>query len=60
MTLVAGALFTLSSFYTRKEIAARISILYSANIIAMATSGPIAAGIFGTMHGALGIYGWQW
>lgn len=34
-----GAMYLLSLFYTRKEIATRLSILYSANIIATAMSG---------------------
>ena len=38
-----GALYLLSLFYTRKEIATRISILYSGNIFATSFSGLIAA-----------------
>lgn len=45
-----GALYTLSAFYTRKELATRISILYSGNILASAFAGLIAAGI----------KGWRW
>jgi MFS family permease len=44
-----GALFLLSLFYTRKEIALRISILYSGNIIATAVAGLIAAATFATL-----------
>ncbi|KAL0261422.1 hypothetical protein SLS55_002852 [Diplodia seriata] len=55
-----GALFMLSLFYTRKEIATRISILYSGNILATAFSGLIAAAVFGTVDGAHGLAGWRW
>ncbi|OQV04535.1 hypothetical protein CLAIMM_09398 [Cladophialophora immunda] len=55
-----GALFLLSIFYTRKEIATRIAILYSANILSTAFSGLIAAAIFSTIDGAHGIEGWRW
>lgn len=50
----------LSSFYTRKEIATRIAILYSANIFALATSGPITAGVFYGLDGVCGMEGWRW
>lgn len=55
-----GALFLLSLFYTRKEIATRISILYSGNIIATAFSGLIAAAVFNTIDGNYGLEGWRW
>jgi MFS family permease len=34
-----GALYILSLFYTRKEIATRVSILYAGNIFAVAFAG---------------------
>lgn len=55
-----GALYLLSIFYTRKELATRISVLYSGNIFASAFSGLIAAGVFNGMDGALGLKGWRW
>ncbi|KAL4992197.1 major facilitator superfamily domain-containing protein [Aspergillus falconensis] len=55
-----GALFLLSLFYTRKEIALRISILYSGNIVATAMSGLIALATFETLDGMHGLKGWQW
>ena len=55
-----GALYMLSIFYTRKEIATRISILYTGNILATAFAGLIAAGIFHGMSGTLGLAGWRW
>ncbi|KAK7211006.1 hypothetical protein V2G26_018184 [Clonostachys chloroleuca] len=54
-----GALYILSIFYTRKEIATRISVLYSGNILASAFAGLIAAGVF-RLNGKHGLSGWQW
>ncbi|KAK1974251.1 major facilitator superfamily transporter [Colletotrichum cereale] len=54
-----GALYILATFYTRKELATRISILYTGNILATAFAGLIALGIF-QMHGMAGIAGWKW
>lgn len=54
-----GALYLLGVFYTRKEIATRISILYTGNILATAFAGLIAAGIF-KMDGMGGLAGWKW
>lgn len=55
-----GALYLLSLFYTRKEIATRISILYSGNIFAVSFSGLIAAATFETLDGVHGVQGWRW
>lgn len=55
-----GALYLLSIFYTRKEIATRLAILYTANIISTAFSGLIAAATFSTLDGVHGIQGWKW
>lgn len=55
-----GALYILSIFYTRKEIATRISILYTGNILATSFAGLIAAGIFEGLHGVAGQAGWRW
>ncbi|KAF9891366.1 hypothetical protein FE257_004222 [Aspergillus nanangensis] len=55
-----GALYMLSIFYTRKEIATRISVLYTGNILATAFAGLIAAGIFHGMDDLAGITGWRW
>jgi MFS family permease len=48
-----------SIFYTRKEIATRISILYSGNILASSFAGLIALGVF-KLDGVHGIKGWRW
>ncbi|GKT42951.1 putative transporter [Colletotrichum spaethianum] len=55
-----GALYILSIFYTRKELATRISVLYSGNILATAFAGLIAAGVFHGLEGAHGLEGWRW
>ncbi|KAH7329596.1 major facilitator superfamily domain-containing protein [Stachybotrys elegans] len=55
-----GAVYMLSLFYTRKEIATRIAILYTGNILATAFAGLIAAGIFHGLDDVAGISGWQW
>lgn len=57
-----GALYILGIFYTRKEIATRISILYTGNILATAFAGLIAAGIFNGLgyDEVGGLTGWQW
>lgn len=54
-----GALYVLSLFYTRKEIATRISILFTANICGTAFAGLIAIGVF-EMSGYSGLSGWRW
>ena len=55
-----GALYMLSIFYTRKEIATRISILYTGNILATAFAGLIAAGVFAGLDDVSGLSGWRW
>jgi MFS family permease len=55
-----GALYLLSTFYSRKEVATRISILYTGNILATAFAGLIAAGVFHGMDGTRELSGWQW
>ncbi|OWT36746.1 MFS transporter [Cryptococcus neoformans] len=55
-----GAIYMLSLFYTRREIATRISILYSANIVATACAGLISAATFATLGGVHGLAGWRW
>lgn len=39
-----GALLIISNFYTRTEVATRIAVLYTGNILATAFAGMIAAG----------------
>jgi MFS family permease len=55
-----GAVFLLSCYYTRKELALRTAILYSGLILATAFSGLLAAGIFEGLDQVGGLAGWQW
>lgn len=55
-----GALYMLSQFYTRKEVASRMAVFYTGNMSASAFSGLIAAGIFAGLDGKADLKGWQW
>ncbi|KAG4441298.1 hypothetical protein IFR05_003226 [Cadophora sp. M221] len=55
-----GAIMLLSSWYTRQELAHRISWFYSGNALANMFGGLLAAGILGNLDGAHGITGWRW
>ncbi|KAK5046637.1 hypothetical protein LTR84_007398 [Exophiala bonariae] len=55
-----GALYLLSIFYTRKELASRIAIMYTGQVLSTGCSGLIAAACFATLDGAHGIAGWRW
>lgn len=55
-----GALFLLSLFYTKKEIATRMAIFYTGNMIASSFAGLIAAGVFAGLDGVHGLAGWRW
>ncbi|KAH7030622.1 major facilitator superfamily domain-containing protein [Microdochium trichocladiopsis] len=55
-----GALYLLSIYYTRKELATRISILYTGQVVSTGCSGLIAAATFSTLDNKYGIKGWQW
>ncbi|KAL9949252.1 hypothetical protein ACHAQF_000367 [Verticillium nonalfalfae] len=55
-----GALYISSIFYTRKELATRISILDSENILATPFVGLIAAGVFEGLDDVAGLSGWRW
>lgn len=56
--LFPGAVFILSAWYTRKELALRITILYSGLVLGQACSGLIAAGVFYGLSNVNGLYGW--
>lgn len=55
-----GAIFMLSIFYTRTEVAFRLAVLYAGSILSTAFSGLIAAATFATLDGARGLEGWRW
>ncbi|KAL4727010.1 hypothetical protein ACLX1H_005910 [Fusarium chlamydosporum] len=56
---LAGSLVVIGMFYTKKEMALRMTILYTANYLAAGTSSLIAAGIF-NLDGSSGLEDWQW
>ncbi|KAI1868231.1 hypothetical protein JX265_007054 [Neoarthrinium moseri] len=55
-----GALFLFSAWYTKKELAARISILYAAGQMAGAFGGLLGSAIMGGMDGKAGLADWRW
>lgn len=55
-----GALFLLSSWYTKKELALRTSIMYTGSLLSGAFSGLISAGIEQGMNGLGGLASWRW
>lgn len=55
-----GAYYVLSCWYTKKELALRIAVLYSGLVLATAVSGLLAAGIFAGLSDVRGLAGWRW
>ncbi|KAI3577508.1 major facilitator superfamily domain-containing protein [Fusarium oxysporum f. sp. albedinis] len=55
-----GAVFLMSSWYTRAELTRRIAWLYSGNALANMFGGVLGAAILGDLEGAHGIAGWRW
>ncbi|OHW96874.1 major facilitator superfamily transporter [Colletotrichum incanum] len=55
-----GAMYLLSCWYPRRELAFRTAVLYSGVLLATAFSGLIAAGVLSGLEGVRGIAGWQW
>lgn len=50
----------MSCWYTRREIAVRIAIMSTGVALANGLSGLIAAAVFATLEGVIGVAGWQW
>lgn len=55
-----GCIYVISLFYKRKELAARVTLIYTASIFATGMNGLVAAPIFRAMRGMLGLSGWRW
>lgn len=55
-----GAIFLMSSWYTRPEMTRRISWFYSGNALANMFGGLLGAAILGNLDGAHGLAGWRW
>ncbi|KAH8704007.1 putative MFS transporter [Talaromyces proteolyticus] len=56
----AGVLFYLSKWYTKKELAFRMSIFYAGSLLSGAFGNLIAAGILSGLAGKRGMAAWQW
>ncbi|PFH51214.1 hypothetical protein AMATHDRAFT_75076 [Amanita thiersii Skay4041] len=55
-----GAIYLLSRWYTKKELAFRSAILYAGLLISNAFGALLAAGILARMEGKRGIRAWRW
>ncbi|KAL5512606.1 hypothetical protein ACEPAG_3259 [Sanghuangporus baumii] len=55
-----GVIYLLSRWYTRKELAFRVSLFYCGSILSYAFGNLMAAGILSGMEGKRGIRGWRW
>ncbi|KAF4412916.1 putative transporter [Colletotrichum fructicola] len=55
-----GAVFLMSSWYTRAELTRRIAYLYAGNALANMFGGLLGAAILGNLEGDLGHAGWRW
>ncbi|KAJ6559076.1 MFS general substrate transporter [Mycena vulgaris] len=55
-----GAIYLLSRWYTKKELAFRSAILYTGLLISNAFGALMAAGILAHMDGKRGIRAWRW
>ncbi|KAI1338478.1 major facilitator superfamily domain-containing protein [Xylariaceae sp. FL0016] len=55
-----GALYLLAIFYTRKEVATRIAIQFTAQMAGLSFANLIAAGIFHGLDGKRELAGWRW
>lgn len=55
-----GALFVLSSWYTREELATRTAIFFAGNHLSGAFGGLFAAGVQYGLNDATGFRSWQW
>jgi len=58
--LFPGAIYVMSCWYTRREMAFRCALLYTGQTLAFCVAGLIAAAVFGTLKGKNGLAGWQW
>ncbi|KAJ7643677.1 MFS general substrate transporter [Roridomyces roridus] len=55
-----GAVYLLSRWYTKKELAFRSAILYTGLLLSNAFGALMAAGILSRMEGVRGIRAWRW
>ncbi|KAI1299720.1 MFS general substrate transporter [Xylaria venustula] len=57
---LAACMTILASFYTRKEMALRVTLVYLGNYFSAGVGNLIAAGIFKIPDGTGGLKSWQW
>jgi MFS family permease len=55
-----GALFLLSSWYTRRELATRTAVLYTGSLLSSAFGGLVGAGVQYGLDGVHGLESWRW
>ncbi|KAG9966194.1 major facilitator superfamily transporter, partial [Aureobasidium melanogenum] len=55
-----GALFLLSSWYTRRELATRTAVLYTGSLLSSGFGGLVGAGVQYGLDGARGLESWRW
>lgn len=55
-----GALFLLSCWYTRTELALRVSIPYTGSLLSGGLGGLVGAGVQSGLNGSKGIPAWKW
>ncbi|KFA56494.1 hypothetical protein S40293_01174 [Stachybotrys chartarum IBT 40293] len=55
-----GAIFLMSSWYTRRQLAFRIALFYVGSSLANAFGGLLGAAVLGNLDGTHGIAGWRW
>lgn len=55
-----GVITVMGGYYTKRELAKRIAIFYSASYAASMFSGYLQAGIYRGLDGRLGLAGWRW
>lgn len=58
--LFPGAIYVMSCWYTRSELAFRCALLYTGQTLAFCVAGLIAAAVFATLEDSYGLAGWQW
>jgi MFS family permease len=58
--LFPGAMYLMSCWYTRRELATRTAVLMTGLTLGNAFSGLIAAAVFATLEQKHGLAGWQW
>lgn len=56
---IPGSIYTLSTWYTKRELAKRVAVLFFGMFGGNAISPLLGAGIL-KLHGRRGLAGWQW